>query len=85
MQLHEQPDSELVRQIQSGDDAAFDELMRRYKRPVVNFIFRMLGNAQDADGHRPGRVRARLPESRYLPARNEVFHVAVRDGAQCRH
>jgi RNA polymerase sigma-70 factor, ECF subfamily len=49
MQLHEQPDSELVRQIQSGDASAFDELMRRYKRPVVNFIFRMLGNAQDAD------------------------------------
>jgi RNA polymerase sigma-70 factor (ECF subfamily) len=49
MQLHEQPDSELVRQIQSGEAAAFDELMRRYKRPVVNFVFRMLGNAEDAD------------------------------------
>jgi len=49
MQLHEQPDSELVRQIQSGDAAAFDELMRRYKRPVVNFAFRMLGSAEDAD------------------------------------
>jgi RNA polymerase sigma-70 factor (ECF subfamily) len=48
MQLHEQPDSELVRQIQSGDDAGFDELMRRYKRPVLNFVFRMLGNAEDA-------------------------------------
>ena len=49
MQLHEQPDSEVVRQIQSGDDAAFEELMRRYKRPVVNFVYRMLGNADDAD------------------------------------
>jgi RNA polymerase sigma-70 factor (ECF subfamily) len=49
MQLHEQPDSELVRQIQSGDDAAFDELMRRYKQPVVNFVYRVLGNAADAD------------------------------------
>lgn len=48
MQLHEQPDSELVRQIQSGDDAGFDELMRRYKRPVLKFVFRMLGNAEDA-------------------------------------
>ena len=48
MQLHEQPDSEVIRQIQSGDDSAFDELMGRYKRPVVNFIFRMLGNAEDA-------------------------------------
>jgi RNA polymerase sigma-70 factor (ECF subfamily) len=49
MQLHEQPDSQLVRRIHSGDEAAFDELMRRYKRPVVNFVFRMLGNAEDAD------------------------------------
>jgi RNA polymerase sigma-70 factor (ECF subfamily) len=49
MQLHEQPDSELVQQIQSGEDAAFDELMRRYKRPVVNFVHRLLGNAADAD------------------------------------
>ena len=49
MQLYEQPDSEIVRQIQSGEAAAFDELMRRYKRPIVNFVFRMLGNAQDAD------------------------------------
>ena len=49
MQLHEQPDPEVIRQIQSGDDSAFDELMGRYKRPVVNFIFRMLGNADDAD------------------------------------
>jgi RNA polymerase sigma-70 factor (ECF subfamily) len=49
MQLHEQPDSEIVRQARSGDAAAFDELMRRYKRPVLNFIFRMLNNAEDAD------------------------------------
>ncbi len=49
MQLHGQPDSDVIRQIQSGDDSAFDELMGRYKRPVVNFIFRMLGNADDAD------------------------------------
>ncbi len=48
MQVHEQPDSEVIRQIQSGDDSAFDELMRRYQRPVVNFIFRMLGNEDDA-------------------------------------
>ena len=48
-ELHEQPDSEIVRQIRSGDDSAFDELIRRYKRPVVNFVYRVLGNAADAD------------------------------------
>ena len=49
MQLNEQSDSEIVRQIQSGEATAFDELMRRYKRPVMNFVFRMLGNAEDAE------------------------------------
>jgi RNA polymerase sigma-70 factor (ECF subfamily) len=49
MQLHEQPDSEIVQQIRAGADAAFDELMRRYKRPVVNFVYRTVGNAADAD------------------------------------
>src|SRR5579859_7550807 len=49
MQLQQQPDSVIVRQIQSGEPAAFDELMRRYKHPVVNFVFRMLGSAEDAD------------------------------------
>ena len=49
MQLHEQPDSEVARQVQSGDAAAFDELMRRYKRPVMNFVYRMLGSMEDAD------------------------------------
>ncbi len=48
-QLNEQPDSEVIRQIRSGDDSAFDELMRRYQRAVVNFVYRMLGNADDSD------------------------------------
>jgi RNA polymerase sigma-70 factor, ECF subfamily len=49
MQLHELTDFQVVERIQSGDNDAFDELMRRYKRPVVNFIYRMLGDASEAD------------------------------------
>src|SRR5438105_15803064 len=49
MQISEQTDFQIVERIQSGDSDAFDELMRRYKRPVVNFVYRMLGNASDAD------------------------------------
>jgi len=47
--FNENSDSELVQRIQSGDDTAFDELMRRYKHPIINFVYRMLGNADDAD------------------------------------
>ena len=49
MQLNELTDLQLVERLQSGEEATFDELMGRYKRPVVNFCYRLLGNAEDAD------------------------------------
>ena len=47
--LDQLTDGQLVEQIQAGNAPAFDELMRRYKRPIVNFCYRLLGNAEDAD------------------------------------
>ena len=49
MQLEPQPDYDLVRQIQAGDDDAFGELMRRYKQPILNFVYRILGRADEAE------------------------------------
>jgi RNA polymerase sigma-70 factor (ECF subfamily) len=49
MELLEPTDSVLVIRLQADDDDAFEELMRRYKRPVVNFCYRLLGNVTDAD------------------------------------
>jgi len=49
MQPTEHADLQLVEAIQSGNAGAFDELMRRYKRPVLNFVYRMLGDAVEAD------------------------------------
>jgi RNA polymerase sigma-70 factor (ECF subfamily) len=42
-------DSTLVAEAQAGDDAAFSEIMRRWQRPVLNFVYRLLGNAADAE------------------------------------
>ena len=39
----------LVRRVQAGDDDAFDELMNRFKGPLHAFVFRMLGNAAEAE------------------------------------
>jgi len=41
------PDSELVSACQNGDDAAFEELVRRYKDRVYNVVYRYLGNHED--------------------------------------
>lgn len=49
MQTNEPTDFELVAQVQSGHEAAFDELMARYRRPVLNFVYRMLGDAAEAE------------------------------------
>ena len=39
----------MVVRFQSGDEQAFDELMARYKLPVVNFVYRILNDVGEAD------------------------------------
>ncbi|MGD0016660.1 MAG: sigma-70 family RNA polymerase sigma factor [Verrucomicrobiia bacterium] len=47
--VDDQPEVTLIEQARAGDEVAFEELMRHYKRPVLNFVYRLLGNAADAD------------------------------------
>jgi len=42
-------DDQLLEQLRTGDEAALVELMRQYRHPIVNFCYRMLGNAGDAN------------------------------------
>jgi len=39
----------LVERVKAGDDDAYDILMGRYRRPVLNFVFRMIGDAAEAE------------------------------------
>ena len=39
----------LVAQAKAGNDRAFDAIMNRYKRPVIHFVYRMLGDATEAE------------------------------------
>lgn len=41
-------DVELLARVIDGDNIAFVELMRRYKEPITNFVYRYLGNYDDA-------------------------------------
>lgn len=41
-------DEELIRRVQQGEVAAFEELVRRYERKVYNIAYRLLGNEEDA-------------------------------------
>ena len=42
-------DEELIARFQNGDTYAFDLLVRRYKDPLLNFIFRFLGDLVEAE------------------------------------
>ena len=42
-------DGALVRSALSGDAAAYDVLVKRYQRHVYSLLYRMLGNASDAE------------------------------------
>jgi RNA polymerase sigma-70 factor, ECF subfamily len=43
------PDRALVERVQAGDEAAFNSLVERYQRPVINFVYRWLGQATEAE------------------------------------
>jgi len=43
------PDHELVDRWQSGDESAFQELIRRHERRVFRLLFRMMGNREEAE------------------------------------
>jgi RNA polymerase sigma-70 factor (ECF subfamily) len=42
------PDAALVERFCGGDRAAFDEIVRRYQRPIYRLALRYVGNAADA-------------------------------------
>jgi RNA polymerase sigma-70 factor, ECF subfamily len=42
--LREFTDAELIAKAISGREDGFEELVRRYQRPITNYVYRMLGN-----------------------------------------
>ncbi len=45
--LHDE--TRLIEQCRHGDETAFNAIMERYKRPILNFVFRMIGDATEAE------------------------------------
>ena len=44
-----QSDEELMLNYRDGDDNAFEMLYHRYEKPILDFIYRMVMNAEDAE------------------------------------
>jgi RNA polymerase sigma-70 factor (ECF subfamily) len=43
------PDTDLMRRVKRGDEAAFEELVDKYKQPVLNLVYRILRDATEAE------------------------------------
>ena len=42
-------DTSLIERCQRNDVAAFNEIVGRYKNKIYNYIYRMVGNSEDAE------------------------------------
>ena len=42
------PDGELVKSALAGREAGFEELVRRYQRPIAAYVYRMVGDYDSA-------------------------------------
>ena len=73
-------DEELAVNAARGDASAFEALILRYQRPLLNFAFRMLGDADEAaDAAQQSFVQAyyHLPRAKLdLPFKPWIFRIA---------
>lgn len=46
-------DSQLMAKFKSGDTAAFEELMKKYKKSVTNVIYGFIGDRDEAEDLAP--------------------------------
>lgn len=49
MSANPDPDAEIMLRVKQGDMAAFEELVDKYKQPVINLIYRTLPDAAEAE------------------------------------
>ncbi len=43
------PDAALMLAFQKGDNTAFDQILNKYSRPIVNFLYRIVNNRAEAE------------------------------------
>jgi RNA polymerase sigma-70 factor (ECF subfamily) len=49
MSAEQDPDAALMLLVKQGDTAAFEQLVDKYKQPVINVVYRMLRDATEAE------------------------------------
>ncbi len=49
LELSDQDDEDLIFSFQQGEVLAFDEIVKRYKDPLMNFVYRFLGDSIESE------------------------------------
>src|SRR5947199_3802514 len=49
MSAEQDPDAALMLRVKQGDTVAFEQLVEKYKQPVMNVVYRMLRDATEAE------------------------------------
>src|SRR5512135_1038552 len=73
-------DEELVGDLAQGDEQALRELLRRYQRPLSNFIYRHTGGRDVEDLYQETWLRVVRQASRFDPAKRFstwIYQIAV--------
>ena len=80
MQADCDPDIQLMLRVKQGDEEAFDELIRRYRRPLMGFFYSLCWNADASqDCAQEALVRLWLARDRYEPSgsfKSYIFQIA---------
>ena len=82
MPVQPDPDAALMLRVKRGDRAAFAELVDKYKQPLLNFIFRMLRDENEAEDVAQTGFSPSLQIPRPLRAHREILHLALHHRAQ---
>ena len=78
-------EARLVAQALAGSQSAFEQILRRYQRPVLSLLVRLTGDAGARGGPGAGDVRQGLPQPRGVRHHAPALELAVPHRPQHRH
>jgi len=63
--------------VKGGDEAAFEYLVQKYRRPMLSFMYRMAHNSAVAEDLASGSFLARISLAREVRSQREVQHLVI--------
>ena len=70
-------DVQLMLDVKAGDEQSFELLLRKYRTPLVNFLYRMVRDSAVCGRSGAGSFSPRLSRSQGIRSQREVHHLDV--------